>query len=1463
MKRGVNAFHGLSSDTAYESATKGIYIEALDVRITTDTGESQGAVTNVKGNSKYFDLPTAATEPDLTVVGDIVIIGAASIRNKIVLFMADDSNINGWIYTFTYDDVTNAIIGGLNLKFKSNELNFSKKNPIEALGNYESDCIQKVYWTDYNNFFRSVNVEDPNLLTSDVGVIDNFPDIKYNQPLLQRVLGAGVLLCGVYQYAYRLITFDGKETLISPPSNLIHTVKDSESLESNNFYNGNLSTSISFKSNEILIDTSDYQLFKEIELISIYHSAIGSVPEINIVETKQIDGQSEVIFLHTGNENTIIPIEISEYTTKQYPFKTPKTITTKDNSLVIANIKGSQFDIQSLIPDTESFSALTKRYDENATLEEVEGQPGVLLSDIDAAFNVNYNKDAHWQETWHTGKQYKFQLDGLRLGGQGPNISYSFHLEPYVVDTASETIQIKQFNGFRTDHDLNDGYGIYKNTSFDTQASPFISGLLKGYKRGETYRFGIVFYNKKGESSFVEYIGDIKFPDISDEDSVVNDSTTNYFPLSRERNRLNAPQEILTDAFAMGIKFDINFGTSPALLNGIESYQIVRLERTERDNRRLCSGIMKVGMFSPILNHAGKETGEVVDLSASGSQNVVHLFNNHISKTAGNGSAPEYGANANFALLNDDVAAGTTGPILGSFVTFHSPDVSHQFGSSISKQISEDSLLLITGRYGQYYSSSPGFAGDYSYSNNIEEDEYSHQVDSQYASGTGGGTTADLGIVTDTYKKMRTTGRVDKTTPIASYLKYERGIEYIKKWNENAEVSFNNNGFEDDQNNADLGRSLGPYAGFDETEAPKTYYFRNFNAITFNNTAGLNWNQSSTGTAIGNSFSKGASGIIGTIAAVDNDYYTQLPVSPLSPHNKFPAKDIGGLVTSAPGDILSPAVLVPTTETENLLSTPCIDVVIPLIEQYGGYSTEALEQNKFIIASPVIDKVNTNPIVYGGDIFLNMWCFQESVASLDRRFFSNDRNPTTNNRFINNVTSTNSFVVESKVNTELSYGSTPKTFVEFSTLGGPTGVTHSRWRQETDNASTIYGKTSTDDRLNMYLNVYNTVFSTEQDELIFIVKPLNSDSNCLVNDTRAYISNVKINSETIDSWVKFGIANFYDVLDNGPINRIINHKDEVYFFQDNAVGKYSINPRAVTSTDDGIPTELGSAKGFQDHAYISTKYGAIHQWAVTDTESGIYFWDGIRNKLIKTSGGAAMPISEMKGMHGFLKNMKGDVSLRKENEGDNPILNKGVHLTKDMINNEVLITFLGVEPIYSSPKVTKYTLVFDEAVDGFSSLYSAVPPLYIENNDILISVNPTDQQSVYKHHSGEWGNFYDTVEESSITMILNSDADANKILRTVEFNSIVRDDNKVIDRTKTITSFKVETEYQTTGKIPFSTGRIKRKFDKWRLKIPRDQNNGTDRLRSTHFILTLYFDNTDNKELILNRIIHYYDIQQF
>ena len=165
----------------------------------------------------------------------------------------------------------------------------------------------------------------------------------------------------------------------------------------------------------------------------------------------------------------------------------------------------------------------------------------------------------------------------------------------------------------------------------------------------------------------------------------------------------------------------------------------------------------------------------------------------------------------------------------------------------------------------------------------------------------------------------------------------------------------------------------------------------------------------------------------------------------------------------------------------------------------------------------------------------------------------------------------------------------------------------------------------------------------------------------------------------------------------------------------------------------------------------------------------------------------------------------------------------------------------------------------------FSCFYSATPKIWIDNNDTLLSQDVNNPRKIYIHNIGQWGVFYGNPVECSLTLVINPQADINKVLRTVEFNSIVRDNAKVVDRTVTITAFQITTQYQDTGKVPYSSGRIKRKFDKWRVKIPRDinTNNQHGRLRSTYFVLTLFFDNNDNKEIIVNRLMSYFDYQVF
>ena len=202
----------------------------------------------------------------------------------------------------------------------------------------------------------------------------------------------------------------------------------------------------------------------------------------------------------------------------------------------------------------------------------------------------------------------------------------------------------------------------------------------------------------------------------------------------------------------------------------------------------------------------------------------------------------------------------------------------------------------------------------------------------------------------------------------------------------------------------------------------------------------------------------------------------------------------------------------------------------------------------------------------------------------------------------------------------------------------------------------------------------------------------------------------------------------------------------------------------------------------------------------------------------------------------------------------------------NQINNEVIFTFLS-----STTRDENKSIVFDELANQFSTRLSINPKMWINNGDNLLTLGDTvaTREKLYTHNIGNWGEFYGTDEGCELTLVINPKADINKVLRFLEFNSIVRGDDKVIDRTKTITGFKITTETQSSNNIykttPNSLTRLKRRFDKWRIKLPRDNNSTSKkgRFRSTHFLLTLYFDNTYNKELIMNRLVSYYDPQIF
>ena len=1490
MERHINTYGGMNKDIGYDSIPPNYYIDAQDIRITTTDGESMGSWTNIKGNKVSFNIPTDSE--DAFPVGEPFgpwtadnpeIIGYTTIRNRIILFVADDSDTKGWIYDVQYDPATREILPDFpSLKYYSDIFNLKKEWPIEALGRYESNCIQRVYWTDYNNFFRSLNIEDSELTSLPVGLVDIFPDVEYTQPLLKLVTGGGQLLSGVYQVAYRLKTFDGKQTLVSPPSNLIHVVADSELEVQSARYNANPIQVNTNKALTIEIDTSNYGDFETIELISLYFEDGNSIPTAQTIEEVSIGSQLSVTFNYTGAEGTIFDLELFTFASKNYAFKTPKTITQKDSSLVAANIKGSVVSVKTLLPPGETFDAKTRRYlnDGVSTPWPIDPDPlDPQENNLKNAFNTNvdpvlypldpnpdagFNTDAHWDDYWNTNKQFKYQSDGATIGGEGPNITYKFHLEPFTIDGNNPTAgfgSVANIPDFPP-HNLNDGYGDYANTTFPNNASPFISGLLRGYKRGETYRFGIVFYTKKGEATFVEYIGDIKFPDISDVDGAetIPGSGIQYFPTALADGND-------TIGYSLGIQFSIDFTSCPSLYNNIESYQIVRVRRAETDKRRISQGMIKTFWKYIISTPPGSSN---FDLRVDSSEDVLHL--NPYYPVVGTIGPMAGMINGTFRVLEDmEPYAGGTSPggitvsanyyVKGQYLGFYSPDISYgTYGvPDLGTTLSNNPSLLLTGAYFSTY----------------DRDLVAGPIDL---------TAQDLG---DSCRDYRRTIR--STYPTSFYSK-----ENIKRWVRNDRFNMTDT----------IGYNSPVTPAFEDTNPATSYYMRNYYAIAdYNDTTvpGDTLNDPQGGSTVTTDtpeIYKAGTSIIGRIGKVTTD--------PLFPGNPITASADDYFNTVSEIAPLNPNTLVPNSLLKPDV-TPIMDLVLPKVEVYGGFNYDALEANIFIPASPVLDKTTSGANIFGGDIFITMFTLQTGTIEFNKDFYKIGTVFTGAYRQTNSTTEL--FPVEANINIDLAYGATVKTGVEYLHNGLQLEIL----RQETNNVETTYGKDN-----NMYR--LNRVNERENDQVKFFIESQSQkDCGAPVNDVRTYLSNVKTNEESIDSWTKFEINSFYDIDDYGPINRILNWKDIVYFIQDRALGVYAINRAAITTTADGVPTELGTGKGFGKHQYYTKEHGSIHQWGVKSTDSGIYFFDALHRKIFMFAASGQQsqnnPISEIKGIHSLLQSLPDAVFFRKENGGDNPILKKGITIGRDKINDEVLFTFLGtgdyvdfspgstytagtivfltdsglyylvlveftasedkdeaIQELLENSEVAQnlesfrdLTIVYDEIADQFSSMYSAKPKIYLENGDILQTPDPLNPEEIYTHNIGNYGEFYGVVQECELSLVINPNADINKVLRTLEFNSIVRDSNKVVDRTITITGFRVKNEYQDSGIIPYSANRIKRRFDKWRVKLPRDLNSPSQRarFRSSHFIVTLYFDNQVNKEIIMNRLMSYYDIQIF
>lgn len=324
-------------------------------------------------------------------------------------------------------------------------------------------------------------------------------------------------------------------------------------------------------------------------------------------------------------------------------------------------------------------------------------------------------------------------------------------------------------------------------------------------------------------------------------------------------------------------------------------------------------------------------------------------------------------------------------------------------------------------------------------------------------------------------------------------------------------------------------------------------------------------------------------------------------------------------------------------------------------------------------------------------------------------------------------------------------------------------------------------------------------------------------------------------AEVVDTWTNITMASTLDLDgDKGEIISLNTFNNEIYCFQKQGFSNILFNSRVQIPSSDGVPIEITNGLKVSGKRYISNFIGCSNKWSIAETPSGIYFIDAITSSIYLFNN-QLISISDRLGFSHWIGEQ---VNFNEWN----PYTFENFRTHYDNNNGDVY--FVNKD----------YALVYSESIGQFTSFmsYNKVPFMFNINNDFysihLGDIDSLQEYRIWKHFDGEYNSFFGVKQPYYITYIVNDNEPYDKIFNTVEYRADMWDGNKLTN--ETFDTLEVWNEYQY-GKTDLTNikGRpssLKKKFRVWRANIPRDNSNNRDRIRNTWAYIKLAKNNVDN-----------------
>lgn len=304
--------------------------------------------------------------------------------------------------------------------------------------------------------------------------------------------------------------------------------------------------------------------------------------------------------------------------------------------------------------------------------------------------------------------------------------------------------------------------------------------------------------------------------------------------------------------------------------------------------------------------------------------------------------------------------------------------------------------------------------------------------------------------------------------------------------------------------------------------------------------------------------------------------------------------------------------------------------------------------------------------------------------------------------------------------------------------------------------------------------------------------------------------------EEVDKWTSMDLTSTMDLDgDKGEVTSLNVFNNEIYAFQNRGFAQLLFNSRVQIPTSDGQPIEITNGLKMQGKRYISSMIGCTNKWSIQETPSGLYFMDDESNAVYRF-GGTLEDISTKCGMKSWFD---AHGSFDK--------------WTPDEFKNIITFYDKSNADIYFVAK--DWSLVYSEQMGQFTSFmdYNNLPVI-VGVKDGMYAFNKvgTDNKA-WKMFSWDYNSFFGSDKPYWMTFIANSNPTMDKVFNNLEFRADMWDGETFVPL-ETFDRLQVWNEHQNTGEVTLTTAssgipsNLKKKFNVWRINVPRDMTKGAD-----------------------------------